>query len=183
MGQRQVDKMVPMIAIVRDLEETPLSEWKLTISGEVENPITLDYSDLETLGIEDFIFDIHCVTSWSRLDQSFRGVDFAKIIALVKPLPTAKHVIFESTNDGYSTNCILDELRENPTLIATHIDEKPISLAYGGPIRMVIPHLYYWKSSKYVTDIRFVREDEPGFWEVRGYHNHADPWKDERFSD
>lgn len=182
-GQRQVDKMVPMIAIVRDLKETPLSEWKLVISGEVENPVTLDFSDLEKLGIEDFTFDIHCVTSWSRLDQDFRGVDFTKILSLVKPLPTAKHVIFESANDGYSTNCILEELRENPTLIATHIDGKPISLAYGGPIRMVIPHLYYWKSSKYVTHIRFVREDEPGFWEVRGYHNHADPWKDERFSE
>lgn len=142
----------------------------------------LDFQDLENLGIEDFVFDIHCVTSWSRLDQSFRGVDFGKILALVRPLPSARHVIFESSNDGYSTNCILEELREHTAIVATHIDGKPIDLAYGGPIRMVIPHLYYWKSSKYVTSIRFVREDEPGFWEVRGYHNHADPWKDERYS-
>lgn len=181
-GQRQVEKMIKMAPIVRDLKETPLSEWKLVISGEVENPVTLDYSDLENLGIEDFIFDIHCVTSWSRLDQSFRGIDFMKILSLVKPLPEAKHVIFESTNDGYSTNCVLEELRENPAIIATHIDGNPIQLTNGGPIRMVIPHLYYWKSSKYVTHIRFVREDEPGFWEVRGYHNHADPWKEERYS-
>lgn len=182
-GQRQVENMIKMAPIVRDLRETPLSEWKLVISGEVENPVTLDYSDLENLGIEDFVFDIHCVTSWSRLDQSFCGVDFMKIIALVKPHSTTKHVIFESANDGYSTNCVLAELRENPAIIATHIDGNLIPLANGGPIRMVIPHLYYWKSSKYVTHIRFVREDEPGFWEVRGYHNHADPWKEERYSE
>ena len=142
----------------------------------------LDFADLEKLGIEDFTFDIHCVTSWSRLDQKFQGVNFSKILEIVQPKANAKYVVFESRNDGYSTNVSLAELHENPAIIATAIDGAPIPLAYGGPIRMVIPHLYYWKSSKYVTDIRFLSEDEPGFWEVRGYHNHADPWKEERYS-
>ena len=181
-GQRLVQKMVPMASIVRDLTETPLADWRLSISWAVEYPIILEFSDLEKLGIEDFVFDIHCVTSWTRLDQRFRGVDFEKIIALVQPKVTAKHVIFESRNDGYSTNVRLDEIRQNPVVIATEIDGQAIPLSYGWPIRMVLPHLYYWKSSKYVTDIRFVTEDEPGFWEVRGYHNHADPWREERYS-
>lgn len=166
-GQRLVQKMVAMAPIVRDLSETPLTDWKLNVSGEIEHPLTLDFADLEKLGIEDFTFDIHCVTSWTRLDQKFRGVNFSKLLDIVQPKPNAKYVVFESRNDGYSTNVSLVELRENPAIIATQIDGSPISLAYGGPIRMVIPHLYYWKSSKYVTDIRFLSEDEPGFWEVR----------------
>lgn len=166
-GQLLVQKMVAMAPIVRDLSETPVAEWQLRVSGEIENPLTLDFSDLEKLGIEDFTFDIHCVTSWSRLDQKFQGVDFVKLLDIVRPKPNARYVVFESRNDGYSTNVSLAELRENPSIIATAIDGEPIPLAHGGPIRMVIPHLYYWKSSKYVTDIRFLSEDEPGFWEVR----------------
>ncbi len=130
-GQRRVPAMVAMAPIVRDLEETSLSEWKLTISGAVKHPVTLDILDLETLGVETFIEDIHCVTTWSKLDQSFEGVDFSKILALVAPTERAKYVIFESKNDGYSTNCVLEELRSNTSFLATKIDGKPISLAYG----------------------------------------------------
>jgi len=93
--------------------------------------MVLEFSDLEKLGIEDFVFDIHCVTSWTRLDQQFRGVDFAKIIALVEPKNTAKYVIFESQNDGYSTNVRFDEILQNPVIIATEIDHQPIPLSYG----------------------------------------------------
>jgi DMSO/TMAO reductase YedYZ molybdopterin-dependent catalytic subunit len=93
--------------------------------------MVLDFSDLEKLGIEDYVFDIHCVTSWSRLDQPFRGVDFAKIIALVTPKNTVKHVIFESRNDGYSTNVRFDEILRNPVIIATEIDNQAIPLMYG----------------------------------------------------
>ena len=122
------------------------------------------------------------MTSWSRLGQQFAGVDFQKILALVEPKSDARYVIFESENDGYMTNVSLEELKTHDALIATAIDDAPITLAYGGPVRMVIPHLYYWKSCKYVTGIRFVTDDERGFWEVRGYHNHADPWKEERYA-
>lgn len=109
-------------------------------------------------------------------------MDFYEIINLVHPNQNAKYVIFESENDGYTTNVSLDELLTYDALVATEIDGAPIPLEYGGPVRMVIPHLYYWKSCKYVTGIRFASEDERGFWEVRGYHNHADPWKEERYS-
>ncbi len=181
-GQRLVSKMVAMAPIVRDLTETPRDKWQLKIYGSVANPVTLDWQSLHALGIEDKTFDIHCVTSWSKLGQKFKGVDFYEILNLVHPTEDARYVIFESDNDGYTTNVSLDELLAYDALVATEIDDEPISLAYGGPVRMVIPHLYYWKSCKYLTGIRFAAEDERGFWEVRGYHNHADPWKEERYS-
>jgi DMSO/TMAO reductase YedYZ molybdopterin-dependent catalytic subunit len=181
-GQREVAKMVVMAPIVRDLQEISRDRWQLRVDGLVERSLTLSYDELLALARTNALYDIHCVTSWSRLDQRFTGVDFDLILSLVQPTQEAKFVIFESEADGYSTNVSLDELRCERALLAYEIDEAPISLAYGGPVRMVIPHLYYWKSSKYITRIRFVREDELGFWEVRGYHNHADPWKEERYS-
>jgi DMSO/TMAO reductase YedYZ molybdopterin-dependent catalytic subunit len=181
-GQREVAKMVAMAPIVRDLTEIPRDVWRLQIDGLVEHPITLSYDELLGLPPTEAVYDIHCVTSWSRLDQGFTGVDFDQILALIRPTQEAQYVLFESEADGYSTNVSLAELRSQRALLTYAIDGAPISLAYGGPVRMVIPHLYYWKSSKYITRIRFVAEDTPGFWEVRGYHNHADPWTEERYS-
>ena len=181
-GQREVAKMVAMAPIVRDLSEIHRDKWQLHVSGLVNNPLTLNYEQLLALPLTEAKYDIHCVTAWSRLDQGFTGVDFDAIIALVQPTSEARFVIFESEADGYSTNVSLAELQSERALLTYAIDGSPISLAYGGPVRMVIPHLYYWKSSKYITHIRFVAEDELGFWEVRGYHNHADPWTEERYS-
>jgi DMSO/TMAO reductase YedYZ molybdopterin-dependent catalytic subunit len=181
-GQREVARMVAMAPIVRDLTEIPRDEWQLQIDGLVEHPLTLSYNELLALPRTETVYDIHCVTSWSRLDQGFTGVDFDALLALVMPTKEAQFILFESEADGYSTNVSLAELQSQRALLAYAIDGAPISLAYGGPVRMVIPHLYYWKSSKYITRIRFVAEDKPGFWEVRGYHNHADPWTEERYS-
>jgi DMSO/TMAO reductase YedYZ molybdopterin-dependent catalytic subunit len=129
---------------------------------------------------EKFIVDFHCVTHWSKLDQGFVGVALAEIFKLVRPKPSAKFVIFEGY-DGYTTNVSMAELKNNSAFIAVKMDGKEIEDRFGGPARVVIPHLYAWKSAKFIKAIRFQEKDEPGFWETRGYHNHGDPWKEERY--
>jgi DMSO/TMAO reductase YedYZ molybdopterin-dependent catalytic subunit len=108
-------------------------------------------------------------------------VDFKELTRLCEPLPSTGHIIFESY-DGYTTNVGFKELTENLCFIAFEMDDKDIEDKYGGPVRAVIPHLYGWKSAKHLKAIRFSEKDEPGFWEVRGYNNHGDPWKEERYS-
>lgn len=180
-GQRLVQKMIAMPPIVSEYPHIDVSDYKLRVYGEVEYPLEFDFAELSAMGVKDRVVDFHCVTRWSKLNQDFSGVDFGLVVNKVKPKPAASFVVFEGI-EGYTTNVSLSELIKFDAFIATKMDSKDIPDEYGGPVRMVVPNLYGWKSAKHLVGIRFVAGDEPGFWEVRGYHNHGDPWNEERYS-
>ena len=155
--------------------------WKLEIGGSVEKPVIWTLDEFMAQPQEDFVSDIHCVTQWSRYDNHWRGVSARHVLSLVKPPTAAKHVLFHSY-DGYTTNVRREVFEEPNVLLAHSWERKPIAREHGGPVRVIIPDWYFWKSPKWVSRIDFVEHDRPGFWEVRGYHNEGDPWKEERYS-
>lgn len=159
-----------------------LKLWRLTIDGLVDNPVTLDWKKFQDLPQSEARSDIHCVTAWSRYDNRRRGMLARDLVALARPRPEAKFVLFQSY-DTYTTNLPLAELAVPDALLATHWEGEKLTIEHGGPLRVVVPQLYFWKSAKWVKRISLVAEDQPGFWEVRGYHNHGDPWKEERYSE
>ncbi|OIQ79773.1 sulfoxide reductase catalytic subunit YedY precursor [mine drainage metagenome] len=128
------------------------------------------------------ISDFHCVTRWSQLDLNWEGVHARDILSLARPLPTARFVILHGF-DGYTTNLPLDALLDDDVLVAHSVMGAPLSRAHGGPARLVVPKCYAWKSAKWLKAIELCAENRPGFWEARGYHDEADPWKEERFRD
>jgi len=156
--------------------------WALRVDGEVETPTTFTWEQFLTLPKVELTADFHCVTAWSRLDNRWEGVSFRKIVDLVHPKPTAKYVVFTCGDAGYTTNLPLDVLMDDDVLLAYRHDGKPLALEHGGPMRLVVPKRYGWKSAKWLRQVTFVERDEPGYWEVRGYSNTADPWKDDRYS-
>jgi len=160
----------------------PLTQWRLTIDGLVERPMRLDWDAFQALPQRDLQSDIHCVTAWSRYDNRWRGVLASDLLALVRPRPEARFVLFQSY-DTYTTNLPLDEFAVPDALLATHWEGEPLTVEHGGPLRVVVPQLYFWKSAKWVKRITFAADDQPGFWEVRGYHNHGDPWEEERYGE
>ena len=155
-------------------------EWRLRVGGLVENPIVLNLEEFMTLPQEDFVSDMHCVTQWSRYDNHWRGVSTKTLMDLVRPKDEAKHLVFHAY-DGYTTNVSRKVFSEPNALLAHSWEGKPISREHGGPVRVMIPDWYLWKSAKWVNKIDFLADDRPGFWEVRGYHNEGDPWKEERY--
>lgn len=161
--------------------EVTLEQWTLTLDGEVEAPAALTWEQLNALPQVEDVSDFHCVTTWSRYDCRWGGVAFTTLFELVRPRPEARFVYFTSY-DGYSTNVPLERCLDDDVLIATRFDGGPLPRQHGGPARVIIPKLYAWKGAKFVRGITFLRDDRPGFWEVRGYSNTADPWKEERYS-
>jgi DMSO/TMAO reductase YedYZ molybdopterin-dependent catalytic subunit len=161
--------------------EVPLDKWELKIHGQVENPVTLTWEQF--LGLPQFadVSDFHCVTTWSQYDMAWEGVSFLTLAELVKPKANATHVFFKSY-DGYSTNNPLDVCMDDDVLIAHKWNGKALTKEHGGPARVIVPKLYAWKGAKFIRDITFLDRDILGFWEVRGYSNTADPWKDDRFA-
>lgn len=179
-GQREVRNWP-----VLDLGAQPnidLNLWRLTIDGLVEKPVTLDWQAFQDLPQSEAVSDIHCVTAWSRYDNRWRGVLVKDLLQLVRPRPEAHFVLFQSY-DTYTTNLPLAEFAVPDALLATHWEGEPLTIEHGGPLRVVVPQLYFWKSAKWLKRITFAAEDRPGFWEVRGYHNHGDPWQEERYSE
>ncbi|MEQ8285395.1 sulfite oxidase-like oxidoreductase [Thalassospira sp.] len=168
---------------VLDLGITPhisADDFKLQINGLVETPLVLNFMDLLDLANVVAVNDIHCVTSWSRYDNEWQGVTALTLAEMVRPKSDAKHVLF-TAHDGYTTNVRIDQFVDEGVLIAHHWNGEPLSEEHGGPVRVVIPKLYFWKSAKWVREITFAKDDQPGFWEERGYHNNADPWTEERY--
>jgi DMSO/TMAO reductase YedYZ molybdopterin-dependent catalytic subunit len=179
-GQRLVEDWP-----VLDLGVTPrldTGNWRLTVDGLVENPVGWRWADLQAQPQERFLSDIHCVTTWSRYDNHWEGVGARRLLALVRPKPEARFIVCHGA-DGYTTNLPLRVFDDEDVLLATKWEGKPISLDHGGPVRVIVPKLYFWKSAKWITRIELVAEDREGYWEVRGYHNDADPWKEERYSE
>ena len=154
--------------------------WRFRVEGEVENPINLGWGEFRALAKAQQVSDFHCVTTWSTYDLALSGVKFSTILELVRPTARATHVIQESADD-YTTNLPLAELIREDVLLAYEIDGEPLPVEHGGPMRMIVPHLYGWKSAKFLTRLIFQDHDTPGFWEVRGYHSRGDPWKEERY--
>jgi len=154
--------------------------WQLRIFGLVEEEVTLDYEQLRTLPATDITTDIHCVTRWSRFDAGFRGVHWRELAALCKPLPAA-HFVVAHAPQGFSANLPLEALDEENAIICYQADGEPLTAEHGGPVRLVVPSRYFWKSAKWLTGLELVAADRPGFWERLGYHNDADPWQEERY--
>jgi DMSO/TMAO reductase YedYZ molybdopterin-dependent catalytic subunit len=176
-GQRVLERLKPMGGAPGSPSK---SDFRLQIHGEVEQPFTLDFAELLALPQQELELDVHCVTGWSVLGAAFTGVRIADLAARAKPHASVRHVILEGAH-GYTANVRLDEaLAETSLVCHRHLGEA-LAERNGAPVRALIPQLYFWKSTKWLTGIRFVSRDEPGYWEVRGYHNHADPWLEERY--
>ncbi len=156
------------------------TEWSLTTNGLIENRIHFDWPAFIALPQVELTSDIHCVTSWTLYDSRWKGVSARTLLEAVKPLPEARFLIFHS-HDGYTANVPLARFDSDEVLLAHSWRDKPLTPEHGGPVRMVIPQLYFWKSAKWLRHITFTDKDEPGYWETRGYHNDGDPWKEERF--
>ncbi len=153
--------------------------WRFKVWGEVENPVELDWKGFLALPKSQGASDFHCVTTWSKMDVRWGGVLMTDLLALVKPAPAANFVIQHSA-DEYTTNTSILEASTPDAILAYELDGKPLPVEHGGPMRMVIPTLYAWKSAKFLRGLEFSPRDKPGFWETRGYHNRADPWQEER---
>ena len=177
-GQREV-KNWPVLDLGIQPEVTKDS-WRLEIDGLVENPLTWNFRDFMAQPQVTLRSDIHCVTQWSRFDNTWQGVATRHLLGLVKPRPEARFVI-QTSYDGYTTNIPLADFAGEDVLFAHRWEGEEISREHGGPVRLVLPKLYLWKSVKWLTKLSFVAEDEPGFWEVRGYHMRGDPWNEERY--
>ena len=155
--------------------------WRFRVWGEVERPLTLGWTEFNALPRRDVLCDMHCVTKWSRYDNLFAGVPVKTLLDLAEVRSTASHVLVHAEPD-YTTNLPLADLARDDVLLATHHDGEALSAEHGGPVRLLVPHLYLWKSAKWVRRIQFTISDRPGFWEVRGYHNNGDPWTEERYA-
>ncbi len=157
-------------------------EWRLRVYGLVENELDLDWAAYKALPQITDISDFHCVTRWSQLDMEWQGVLARDLLALAMPLTNAKFVTMHGY-DGYTTNLPLEALLDDDVLIANSVLGQTLTKDHGGPVRMVVPKRYAWKGAKWLKAIELHEDDRRGFWEVRGYHNEADPFKEERFSD
>jgi len=158
-----------------------LSNWNLKVSGLVENPLTFSYNDLREFDDVSVTNDIHCVTGWSRLDNGWTGISVQHVAKKVDVKPEARFVILHA-EENWTTNLPIEDFLRETTLLAHSHDGKPLTPKHGYPFRVVVPHLYFWKSAKWIREIEFVKEDQPGFWEQNGYHNYGNPWKEQRFS-
>ncbi|HKE18425.1 MAG TPA: molybdopterin-dependent oxidoreductase [Kofleriaceae bacterium] len=176
-GQRVIEALRPM----GGEEGSPRPEdFKLQVHGEVDRPFTVDWKQLLAMPVTRQVADVHCVTAWSLLGASWTGVQVKALAERAGVKKSAHHVIFEAAH-GYTSNVRLDEALRPDVLVAYQFNGKPFARAHGSPVRALVPDLYFWKSAKWLTGIKFVQRDEPGFWETRGYHNHADPWHEERY--
>lgn len=159
-----------------------LNDWSLRIFGEVEREVTFTFGQLMELPQVTTVCDIHCVTRWSKLDTEWEGVRFSDLLPLLGVKPEAKYVMIHADED-YETNVPLEDLMKDNVLLAHRYNGEPLTDKHGWPLRLIVPHLYFWKSAKWVRGIEFMREDRPGYWERNGFHLYADPFKEQRFSD
>jgi DMSO/TMAO reductase YedYZ molybdopterin-dependent catalytic subunit len=164
-----------------DVASVDLATWRLRLFGEVEEEVALDYEQLQALPATEVTTDIHCVTRWSRFDTRFRGVRWSELAELARPKPSARFVVAHA-EQGFTSNLPLEALDDENALVAWEADGEPLEPDHGWPLRLVVPSRYFWKSAKWLRGLELRSTDEPGFWERYGYHNEADPWREERYS-
>jgi len=182
----QQDRLPPGQYLVRDFPvlsagPTPhlsTDRWEFTITTETGQVHKWSWTELLALPAEDVTVDIHCVTKWTKLDTAWRGV---AIDTLLEDVETAADFVVAHSYDGYTANVPLEDLTDGQAWVAYRYDNDPITPEHGGPARLLVPHLYLWKSAKWVHGLRLLLEDEPGFWETAGYHNYGDPWREQRY--
>ena len=161
--------------------KTDLATWDFRVFGEVEEPITLTYEELQALPQTEITIDIHCVTRWSRFDTGFKGVHWRELAKLARPKPSA-HYVLAHAEQGFTANVPLAAIEDEEALIAWAADGQPLEPEHGWPLRLVVPSRYFWKSAKWLRGLELRPSDQPGFWERYGYHNDADYWQEERYS-
>lgn len=164
------------------IPKVDVSAWDFRVFGLVASAHRWSWDEFRTLPRAQVRSDIHCVTRWSRYDNLWEGVSIREIFRRVEPAPQAAFAVIHA-DGGYTTNLPLRELIQDDVLLADTHDGQPLTPEHGAPVRLVVPRRYFWKSAKWVRGIELVDRDRPGFWETNGYHNEADPWKEERFSD
>jgi DMSO/TMAO reductase YedYZ molybdopterin-dependent catalytic subunit len=155
------------------------ADWRLSITGEIDQPLSWTWEQFRALGDEPVGVDIHCVTKWSKLDTSWIGVPMDTLLAGVE---TAAEFVLVHSYGGYTTNLPLADVIDGKAWVAHTYDGEPLDPEHGGPARLLVPHLYFWKSAKWVTGIELRTEEEPGFWEGYGYHIYGDPWREQRYA-
>jgi DMSO/TMAO reductase YedYZ molybdopterin-dependent catalytic subunit len=156
----------------------PLAEWSFSITGEIDEPRTWSWDEFRALPTETITRDIHCVTKWSKLDTVWEGVPVA---SLLEGLETAAEFVVAFCDGGYTTNLPLEDVAGGNAWVVHTYEGEPLAPEHGGPARLLVPHLYFWKSAKWVRGLSLRSEDEPGFWEGYGYHNYGDPWNEQRY--
>ena len=159
----------------------PLDQWTFSIEQSGKEVASWTWEEFQRLPSQEFMADIHCVTKWSKLDTRWRGVSLDTLLEQIDLDPNIRFMTAFSYG-GYTTNLPVPEILNGQAFVAYLSDGKPLPPEHGGPARLVVPHLYFWKSAKWVHGLRFMTEDKPGFWENFGYNNHGDPWKEERYS-
>jgi DMSO/TMAO reductase YedYZ molybdopterin-dependent catalytic subunit len=154
--------------------------WTMTVDGLVADRRVWTWAEMHALPQSEYHGDIHCVTTWSKFDTSFAGVSVDVLLGAVQPLPAATHVLATSTT-GYTTNLPLEHITGGQAWVVWTYDDKPLPRDHGGPVRLLVPHLYFWKSAKWVTKLTLLDHDQQGFWERNGYHDLGDPWREQRY--
>lgn len=159
----------------------PLERWSFSITGLVREPASWTWKEFLSLPSQSYVVDIHCVTKWTKLDTRWEGISLDTLFEQVELDPRALYVT-AFCDGGYTTNIPLPDVINGQAFIAYRYDGQPLAPEHGGPFRLVVPHLYFWKSAKWVRGLRLMERDQSGFWESLGYNNHGDPWKEERYS-
>ena len=159
--------------------DIPLDQWRFTISGQVDKPLGWSWQEFMALPAEDVTVDIHCVTKWTKLDTAWKGVS---VDTLLKDVPTAAEFVMAQSYGGYTTNLPLEDVTGGKAWVAYEFGGEPLEPEHGGPARLLVPDLYFWKSAKWVSGLDLRDEDEPGFWEGYGYNNYGDPWREQRYA-
>jgi DMSO/TMAO reductase YedYZ molybdopterin-dependent catalytic subunit len=158
---------------------TKLEDWTFTITGEVDSEVSWTWDEFQALPSEEITKDIHCVTTWSKFDTQWKGV---RVQDLLEKVETSADYVMAFSDGGYTTNLPLDDLRGSQAWVAYEYDGEPLAPQHGGPARLLVPHLYFWKSAKWVRGLRLMAENDLGFWEMYGYHIYGDPWREQRYA-
>jgi DMSO/TMAO reductase YedYZ molybdopterin-dependent catalytic subunit len=178
-GQYDVGASWPLLTA----EATPrvqLDSWTVSVDGLVKRPTTWTWDDVQQLPRSSYAGDIHCVTTWSKFDVTFVGVSVDDLLVAAEPLDDARFVMAYSST-GYTTNLTRGDVSGGKAWLVWEYGGQPLAREHGGPVRLLVPHLYFWKSAKWITRLEFLAEDRPGFWERNGYHDRGNPWLEQRY--